>query len=128
LNIGPGDRQVTSLPLHYTYGFSVLSSHLQVGATLLVTDRSVMEKPFWTFIKEAGATSLAGVPDTYQMLKRLGFLRTNPGALRTLTQAGGKLSDGLVREFSEFAARSGIDFYVMYGQTVSVLEQAAVRG
>jgi long-chain acyl-CoA synthetase len=126
LNIGPGDRPVTTLPLHYTYGFSVLSSHLQVGATLLVTDRSVMEKPFWMFIKEAGATSLAGVPYTYQMLKRLGFLRTNPSALRTLTQAGGKLSDALVREFSEFAARSGIDFYVMYGQTEATARMSYV--
>ena len=126
LNIGPGDRPVTSLPLHYTYGFSLLSSHLQVGATLLVTDRSIMEKPFWTFIKEAGATSLAGVPYTYQMLKRLGFLRMNPGALRTLTQAGGKLSVALVREFAEFAARSGIDFYVMYGQTEATARMSYV--
>jgi acyl-coenzyme A synthetase/AMP-(fatty) acid ligase len=126
LNIGSSDRPVTSLPLHYTYGFSVLSSHLQVGATLLVTDRSVMEKPFWTFFKEAGATSLAGVPYTYQMLKRLGFHRLNSGALRTLTQAGGKLSDALVREFAEFAARSGIDFYVMYGQAEATARMSYV--
>jgi acyl-coenzyme A synthetase/AMP-(fatty) acid ligase len=126
LKIGPGDRPVTTLPLHYTYGFSVLSSHLQVGATLLVTERSVMEKPFWTFLKEGGATSLAGVPYTYQMLKRLGFLRMDPGALRTLTQAGGKLSDALVREFAEFAALSGIDFYVMYGQTEATARMSYV--
>lgn len=126
LDIGPSDRPVTSLPLHYTYGFSVLSSHLQVGATLLVTDRSVMEKRFWTFIKEAGATSLAGVPYTYQMLKRLGFLRMNPGSLRTLTQAGGKLSEALVREFAEFAARNGIDFYLMYGQTEATARMSYV--
>jgi long-chain acyl-CoA synthetase len=126
LNIGPEDRPVTSLPLHYTYGFSVLSSHLQVGATLLVTERSVMEKSFWTFFDEAGATSLAGVPYTYQMLKRLGFLRRNSSALRTLTQAGGKLSDALVREFAEFAARSGIDFYVMYGQTEATARMSYV--
>lgn len=117
LNIDSSDRPITSLPLHYTYGFSVLTSHLQMGATLLVTERSVMEKPFWTFFNEARATSLAGVPYTYQMLKRLGFLQMDLGALRTLTQAGGKLSESLVREFAEFAARSGIDFYVMYGQT-----------
>lgn len=126
LNIGPEDRPVTSLPLHYTYGFSILSSHLQAGATLLVTERSVMEKPFWTFFDEAGATSLAGVPYTYQMLKRLGFLRRAHGALRTLTQAGGKLSDALVREFAEFAARSGIDFYVMYGQTEATARMSYV--
>lgn len=117
LNIDHTHRPITSLPLHYSYGFSVLSSHLQAGATLLVSDRSVMEKPFWTFFDQAGATSLAGVPYTYQMLKRLGFLRTHPGALRTLTQAGGRLSDSLIREFADFAASNGIKFYVMYGQT-----------
>jgi long-chain acyl-CoA synthetase len=116
LRIGPTDRPVTSLPLHYTYGFSILSSHLHAGATLLVTDRSVMEKSFWDFFSEAAATSFAGVPYTYQMLKRLGFLRRNSGALRTLTQAGGKLNDALIREFAEYAARTGIDFFVMYGQ------------
>ena len=116
LRIGPTDRPVTSLPLHYTYGFSILSSHLHAGATLLVTQRSVMEKSFWEFFSEAGGTSFAGVPYTYQMLKRLGFMRKNPGALRTLTQAGGKLADNLVREFVEYAGRTGIDFFVMYGQ------------
>ena len=126
LKIGPGDRPVTSLPLHYTYGFSVLSSHLQLGATLLVTARSVMEKPFWTFFKNAGATSLSGVPYTYQMLKRLGFLQQNFGSLRNLTQAGGKLSDDLVREFAEFAARNAINFYVMYGQTEATARMSYV--
>lgn len=126
LNIGDTDRPVTSLPLHYSYGFSVLSSHLQAGATLLVTDRSVMEKPFWTFFDQAGATSLAGVPYTYQMLKRLGFLRTHPDALRTLTLAGGRLSDSLIREFAAFAARSGIKFFVMYGQTEATARMSYV--
>ena len=126
LKIGFGDRPVINLPLHYTYGFSVLSSHLQVGSTLLVTERSIMDKAFWTFLAEAGATSLAGVPYTYQMLKRLGFLQMNPGALRTLTQAGGKLSDSLIREFAEYAASNSIDFYVMYGQTEATARMSYV--
>ena len=117
LQIRPSDRPVTSLPLHYTYGFSILSSHLHAGATLLVTERSVMEKSFWEFFSQAAATSLAGVPYTYQMLKRLGFMKNPPGALRTLTQAGGKMTDALVREFADYAARTSIDFFVMYGQT-----------
>lgn len=126
LQIGPSDRPVTSLPLHYTYGFSILSSHLHAGATLLVTARSVMEKSFWEFFSEAGGTSLAGVPYTYQMLKRLGFMRKNLGALRTLTQAGGKLSDDLVREFAEYAGRTGTDFFVMYGQTEATARMSYV--
>ena len=126
LQIRPTDRPITSLPLHYTYGFSILSSHLHAGATLLVTERSVMEKSFWEFISEAGGTSLAGVPYTYQMLKRLGFMRKNPGALQTLTQAGGKLTDNLVREFAEYAGRTGTHFFVMYGQTEATARMSYV--
>jgi acyl-coenzyme A synthetase/AMP-(fatty) acid ligase len=126
LNIGAEVRPITSLPLHYTYGFSIMSSHLQAGATLLVTERSVIEKRFWKFFEEASATSLAGVPYTYQILKRLGFLRLPPTSLRTLTQAGGKLSVALVREFAEFAARSGVEFFVMYGQTEATARMSFV--
>jgi long-chain acyl-CoA synthetase len=126
LHITPDDRPITSLPLHYTYGFSVLSSHLHSGATLLVTDRSVMEKPFWHFFDEARATSLAGVPYTYQMLRRLGFLQMARGSLRTLTQAGGKLPVDLIREFAEYAARVGVGFYVMYGQTEATARMSFV--
>lgn len=127
LSIGIEDRPITSLPLHYTYGFSVLSSHLQSGAALLVTERSVIEKQFWTFLNQAGATSLSGVPYTYQMLRRMGFLQKNlVGKLSTLTQAGGKLSDGLVREFADYSARRGINFYVMYGQTEATARMSFV--
>jgi len=117
LEIDANERPITSLPLHYTYGFSVLSSHIQAGATLLVTDDSVMDRSFWDFLNNGCATSMAGVPYTYQMLKRLGFMRNTPRTLRALTQAGGKLSDSLVREFAEYSARNNIAFYVMYGQT-----------
>ena len=126
LRITPDDRPITSLPLHYTYGFSVFSSHVHAGATLLVTERSVMEKPFWQFLAEARGSSLAGVPYTYQMLQRLGFARKAPGALRTLTEAGGKLSEALIKEFAEYAARVGIDFYVMYGQAEATARMSYV--
>lgn len=116
LNIESSDRPIINLPLHYTYGFSILNSHLQVGATVLLTSRSVLDKQFWNFISKEAGTSLAGVPYTYQMLKRLGFLRRQHDTLRTLTQAGGKLNDDLIREFADYANRMGIDFFVMYGQ------------
>jgi long-chain acyl-CoA synthetase len=116
LRITASDRPITSLPLHYTYGFSVLSSHLQAGATVLVTDRSIVEKPFWEFFKMEAGTSIAGVPYSYQMLKRLGFLKMDFEGLRTLTQAGGKMNPSLIREFAEYANRKGINFFVMYGQ------------
>ena len=61
--------------------------------------------------------SLAGVPYTYQMFHRLGLISMNLPRLRTLTQAGGKLSLELHREFAAWAMGTGRQFFVMYGQT-----------
>jgi len=94
-----------------------LNSHLQAGATVLLTDESVMVKSFWQFVEEHGATSLAGVPFTYQMLRRIGFLKMELPHLKTLTQAGGHLDERLVRVFGEYAEHHHKKFYIMYGQT-----------
>lgn len=117
LEITAEERPITTLPMHYSYGLSVINSNLLRGATLLLTPRSIMEKEFWAFFREAGATSLSGVPYTYQMLKRLRLQRMELPTLRTLTQAGGKLGAELVHEYAEWAAQSGRRFVVMYGQT-----------
>ena len=76
-----------------------------------------MEKTFWSFIKENNATSLSGVPYTFEMLKKIRFFNMNLPNLKTITQAGGKLNDDLSRDFSEHCMKTGKKFYVMYGQT-----------
>lgn len=117
LEITDAERPVTTLPMNYTYGLSVINSHLLKGATILLTNKSLMQKEFWDFFKEQQATSIAGVPYTYEMLKRLRFFRMELPSLKTLTQAGGKLSPELHREFAEYAKEKGKRFVVMYGQT-----------
>ncbi|WP_461671152.1 AMP-binding protein, partial [Mycobacterium tuberculosis] len=44
LNIGAGERAILNLPLSYSYGLSILNSHLQAGAAVLLTDESVVSK------------------------------------------------------------------------------------
>lgn len=117
LGITDAERPVTSLPMYYSYGMSVINSHLIKGATLLLTDKAVLQREFWDFVKAQGATSLAGVPYTYEMLKRLRFFRMDLPALKTLLQAGGKLNAAYVKEYVEYAEKSGKRFIVMYGQT-----------
>lgn len=126
LGIRRSDRPVTSLPLHYSYGFSVLNSHLRRGSTILLTNASVIEKKFWQFFVNEEATSLAGVPFTYQMLQRVRFKRMTLPSLRSMTQAGGRMSTTLIREFSEFARSRGVDFIVMYGQTEATARMSTV--
>lgn len=117
LGIDGNERPITTLPMQYTYGFSIINSHLLAGATVLLTTRTLVEKDFWNFFREHNATSFGGVPYTFEMLKRLRFLRMELPSLKTITQAGGKLSVDLSREFAEFASARGIRFFVMYGQT-----------
>ena len=117
LNIDANERPVTSLPVYYSYGISVINSHLIKGATILLTDKTVVQKEFWTFAKEQRASSIAGVPYTYEMLKRLRLFRMDLPALKTLTQAGGKLNAELAKEYIEQSIATGRRFFVMYGQT-----------
>lgn len=115
LHLDETERAVTNLPLHYVYGLSVLNTHLAVGASVVVTDKTLFDRSFWKLVREQSVTSLSGVPYTYTMLKRLRFFRMDLPALRTLTQAGGKLDTELHAKFANYAARTGKLFVVMYG-------------
>ncbi|MER2121801.1 MAG: AMP-binding protein [Solibacillus sp.] len=117
LEIDENERAIMNLPLSYSYGMSIVNSHLLAGASILLTGESVMEKSFWKFVKEHMATSIAGVPFTYQMLQRIGFTKMDLPHLKVMTQAGGRLNKKLVRQFGEFALANNKRFYVMYGQT-----------
>ncbi len=117
LSIDDNERPVTTLPMSYSYGLSVINSHLYMGATLLLTPQPLMKKEFWNFIKANKATSLSGVPYTYEILKKLRFFSMKLPFLKTLTQSGGKLSDDINKAFSEFCIQSEIRFFPMYGQT-----------
>ena len=117
LSIDKNERPITSLPMSYTFGLSIINSHLIKGAVILLTSKSLMKKEFWTFLKEEKATSLSGVPYTFEMLKKLRFFNMSLEHLKTVTQAGGKMNDELNYELSEFCDKRGINFFVMYGQT-----------
>lgn len=117
LQITADERPITSLPLYYSYGLSVINSHLAKGASILLTDHALAQREFWHFFKEQQATSLSGVPYTYEMLKLLRFSSMQLPSLRTMTQAGGKLDATLVKEFAEITQQKNIRFFVMYGQT-----------
>ena len=117
LKITEKERAITSLPMYYSFGMSVINSHLIKGATLLLTDKAVIQREFLNFLKEGKATSIAGVPYTYEMLRRLRFLKMDLPELKTMIQAGGKLNANIVKEYVEAAQASGKEFIVMYGQT-----------
>ena len=117
LSIDRNECAVTTLPFNYSYGMSVINSHLRAGASLLLTDRSFFDAEFWRLMKSCGVTSMAGVPYSYEMLMKLRFERMDLPKLRTLTQAGGKMASAHTKRVTELCEAKGIRFFTMYGQT-----------
>ena len=116
LKISPKDRPITTLPMSYTFGLSIIKSHLLKGSTIILTDKPLVDKTFWASLKANRASTFSGVPFTFSMLKKLGFGRMNLPTIKYLTQAGGKLNENLVSYFGSECEKKGIEFIVMYGQ------------
>ena len=124
LELTSDDVAITSLPLHYCYGLSVLHSHLVAGASVALTAASVVDTCFWDLVDRASVTSLAAVPHTVDLLEHSGFAQREVPSLRRITQAGGRLAPDRVRELARLGVRRGFDLVVMYGQTEATARMA----
>ncbi len=117
LSLKGSDRAITTLPLAYSFGLSILNSHLFAGGALVLTEKTWLDKTFWSIAKGHLVTSLSGVPASFEILYRLGLKRIAWPTLRMLTQAGGRLRENLVSHFANATREVGMEFFVMYGQT-----------
>ncbi len=117
LGLAATERAPTTLPLSYSFGLSVVNSHLAVGATVVLGEFPVVQQDTWLQLARHGATSFAGVPLLYQIRRRMRYdPRTAPG-VRTYTQAGGRLDAETKLWFLDQAEAAGARFFAMYGQT-----------
>ena len=126
LGIRPDDRPVTTLPMSYTYGLSIIQSHLMAGAAIILTEQGFFDRGFWNFFREQGATTFGAVPYTYQMLDKLRFLRMDLPSLRYITQAGGRLGAELHGKFAAGMRDKGKALIVMYGATEATARMSYV--
>jgi acyl-CoA synthetase (AMP-forming)/AMP-acid ligase II len=116
LGLGPDDRAMLILPLFYCYGLSVLQTHLHVGGSVFAEPRSMYPRLVLDGIASEGCTGFAGVPLTFELLRRHCDVAAAPKPrLRYVTQAGGAMAPDTIR----WARRSfaPAPLYVMYGQT-----------
>ncbi len=120
LRLTADEVALSTLPLHYSYGLSVLTSHLAAGATVVLDETSVTCGALWERAARAGVTSFAGVPHTYDLIESSGCLDRLPATLRYATVAGGRMSPERV---VAWAARVP-SLVVMYGQTEATARMA----
>jgi acyl-CoA synthetase (AMP-forming)/AMP-acid ligase II len=127
LPISRDDIVITTLPMSYSYGLSIINTHLLVGATIQLNDFSPVQRGFWNLILNSGITTFGGVPFFYQQLIKIGLDRLLPSKIRYLTQAGGGLPLPTLKEIYSFCERARIDFYVMYGQTEATARMSVLN-
>jgi acyl-CoA synthetase (AMP-forming)/AMP-acid ligase II len=125
LPIGSYDKALCVLPFPYSYGASVLHTHLVKGATLLLEDSLLYPHRILERMVVEGATSLAGVPSTfYLFLHRTDLSEFDLGSVRYVTQAGARMDPTHIGEFRSLVPSA--DFFVMYGQTEATARLAYV--
>jgi acyl-CoA synthetase (AMP-forming)/AMP-acid ligase II len=117
LVLSPNDRAITALPFHYSYGVSVLHTHLLAHAALVLTAASLVDTDFWALARRHEVSSLALVPTQFELLEKIAFSREQLPSLRYITQAGGKLDARLAVDFARRARAQGWQLFIMYGQT-----------
>lgn len=116
LNICKSDRALAVLPFHYSYGNSVLLTHLAMGATIVIGPSMIYPQEVINTLRNGQITGLSGVPSMFAILLDKTDWSENPGPLRYVTQAGGAMSMELTQQLRSILG-STIQLYIMYGQT-----------
>ncbi len=114
LKVKSKDITITSLPISYVYGLSVINTHLHKGAKIILTNKSMVEKNFWELIKKFKANNFAGVPYNYSIVEKI-FKRGTPPSIKYTTQAGGKMNHLLIKNIIQIYKKYKIKFFQMYG-------------
>jgi acyl-CoA synthetase (AMP-forming)/AMP-acid ligase II len=104
------------LPFYYCYGRSLLQTHLLTGGSVFVDMRFMYPRVVMEALAAEGCTGFAGVPTTFEIIRREVDLSTIPlPRLRYLTQAGGPMRPDTIAWVRK--AFDPARLFVMYGQT-----------
>ncbi|MEO7200302.1 MAG: class I adenylate-forming enzyme family protein [Dokdonella sp.] len=125
LELQASDSIATILPFYYSYGASVLHTHLRVGARVLIEQNLVFPHLLIETLARERISGFSGVPSTYSLLlDRVALEDYDLSALRYLTQAGGPMTPALTKRLR--AALPQARLFVMYGQTEATARLACL--
>jgi len=116
LKITASDSIINVLPFYYSYGNSILHTHVVTGARLVLENSLLFPHRVIERIATENVTGFSGVPSTYSLILGRGNLADyDLSSLRYMTQAGGPMPPALIDKLIN--ALPGVNFFVMYGQT-----------
>jgi len=110
------DSIVSVLPFYYSFGNSIMHTHLAVGGKLVLESNFMYPHKTLEKMVDEKVTGFSGVPSTYALLLgRTKLKEYDFSKLRYMAQAGGAMPPASIKRFLEEVPE--VDFYVMYGQT-----------
>lgn len=117
LKIKNDHRTITTLPFNYSYGLSIINTHIEVGASIVMNEFSMIQKNFWEQFNSNQITSFGGVPYNYEILKNIKFENFSLENFKYSTVAGGNLDLITLEYFLNIYKSLNKKLFVMYGQT-----------
>ena len=116
LDLKADDRVMAILPFYYSYGNSLLLTHMYCGGSLVIDNRFAYPNVILEIMSQERVTGFSGVPSTFAILMhKSNILNYRFEHLRYLTQAGGPMTPALTQKILE--AMPHIKIFIMYGQT-----------
>lgn len=116
LGLTENDRVMAVLPFFYSYGNSVMLTHIAAGGSLVVNQSFLYPNVILQQMVDHEVTGFSGVPSTYAiLLNRSSLEKFRFPRLRYLTQAGAAMAPALAARLGRYFP--GVDIYIMYGQT-----------
>ena len=98
--------------MSYSYGLSIINTHLFSNSSIVLTKQSFMQNKIWRMINDFSVTTFGGVPYIFEILKRLNFDTLNMKTVKYITQAGGKLNSGLETYLYDACRKKNIKFFI----------------
>lgn len=116
LALSPDDSVMAILPFYYSYGASLLTTHVIAGGSLVLENGFHYPNLVLAKMIAERVTGFAGVPSTFAiLLNHSGVRKHRFPHLRYVTQAGGAMAPRHATELMEIFP--GAEIVIMYGQT-----------
>ncbi len=110
------EKVMAILPFFYSYGNSLLLTHIRVGGCLVIDSRFAYPNVVLEIMSRERVTGFSGVPSTFAILMHKSKIHDYRwDHLRYLSQAGGPMTPALTLKLME--AIPHVKIFVMYGQT-----------
>ncbi len=115
LKINKNHTTITTMPFSYTYGMSIINTHVYKSARIFVYSGSLIDKFFYKYLLKYKISSFGGVPFMYEILKKLRMHNLKKTYLKYLTHAGGSMDKKTLMFFYKYCTEHKIKFISMYG-------------